>query len=255
MPNLIFSLDKALGILFKKTLENEAKYQKFCQECSSTRSQIQQTKLHFLIPPSSQHQSRYLNVDKYIKWANQISIFKAKNDYSQISQVYSLDEKTFSILACQVGKKTFKCLKNMGHQTYASKTIFLDAITNALGLKENHKDIETICQVANLGKRQFVDKLGWLEDYQPELQAYTQMVSIAHQAEVQVKNLGLTKDSKKQFEQNLERLELLPQSLYFKQKVFEVKVLACQNFNLELIISTKKVLKYQMIKLCLPLQM
>ena len=35
-------------------------------------------------------------------------------------------------------------------------------------------------------------QLGWLEDYQSEIQSYTQMVEIAHQAFVQVKNFGLT---------------------------------------------------------------
>jgi hypothetical protein len=208
-----------LGILFKHVLENDAQYQQFCQKCGLTRSQIQQTDLHFLIPPSSQHKSRYLNVDKYVKWANQILVFKAKNDYSQISQVYSLDEKTYTTLAQEVDKKTLLCLQKLGYQTYANKKTFLDAVRSVLDLKEGHKDFDIICQATHLGKNQFIDRLGWLEDYQQELQFYTQMVEIAHQAFVTVKNLGLTKDSKKQFEQNLESLELLPQSQDFKQKV------------------------------------
>jgi hypothetical protein len=40
-----------LGILFKKALGDDPKYQSFCQKCSLTRSQIQQTHLHFLTPP------------------------------------------------------------------------------------------------------------------------------------------------------------------------------------------------------------
>ncbi|MDM8559887.1 hypothetical protein [Candidatus Parabeggiatoa sp. HSG14] len=143
----------------------------------------------------------------------------------------------------------------MEHQTYANETIFLDAITKTDSLKQDHKDIESICQAVHLGKRQFLDKLGWLDDYQQELQIYTQMIEIAHQAEALVKNLGLTTDCKKQFEQSLKSLELLPQTQDFKQKVFEVKVFARKNFNLELSISVEKVLKYQRVKPCLQPQM
>jgi hypothetical protein len=208
-----------LGILFKKMLGNDDKYQNFCQECGSTRSSIQQTQLHFLVPPSSKHKSRYLNVDKYIKWANQVSVFKAKNDYSTINPVYGLDEEAKATLTHQVDDQILVCLKNMTLPIYANKTLFVDAITKNLGLKENNKDINDICQAADLGKRQFIDKLGWLEDYQQEIQWYTQLVEIAHQAFATVKNLGLTKDSKKQFEQNLKSFELLPQSQDFKQKI------------------------------------
>jgi hypothetical protein len=113
------------------------------------------------------------------------------------------------------------CLQKLGYQTYANKKTFLDAIRSVLDLKEGHKDFDIICQAADLGRNQFIDKLGWLEDYQQELRSYIQMVEIAHQVEAQLKNLGLTKDSKKQFEQNFKSLELLPQSQYFKQKVID----------------------------------
>ena len=192
-----------IAILFKKMLENDAKYQKFCQECGSTRSQIQQTSLHFLIPPSSKHKSRYLNVEKYIRWANQVSVFKAKNDYSTISKVYSLDEETYSTLIRQVDKNTLISLKNMESQTYEVKEIFVDVITKTGRLKTDDKVLDTICIAADMGRRQFIDKLGFKEDYQQELQAYTQMLDIAHQAETLVKNSGLTKDCLRQFEQTL----------------------------------------------------
>jgi hypothetical protein len=207
--------------LFKQILDNDVKYQQFCQKCGLTRSQIQQTDLHFLIPPSSRHKSRYLNVDKYVKWANQILVFKAKNDYSQISQVYSLDENTYATLTQEVDKKTLLCLQNLGYKTYTNKKTFLDAVRSVLDLEEGHKNFDIICQAAHLGRSQFIERLGWLDDYQQELQFYTQIVEIAHQAETLVKNFGLTKDSKKQFEQNFNSLELLPQSQDFKQKVID----------------------------------
>ena len=209
-----------LGIWFKHQLKNDVKYQQFCQKCGSTRSQIQQTQLHFLVPPSSKHKSRYLNVDKYLKWASKVSVFKAKNDYSKISHVYSLDEKTYAALT-GLRKKNLTSLQNLGPQTYAHQTRFREAITKALGLKKAHHVLEIICQAADLGRRQFLEQLGWLEDYQPELQAYTQMVTIAHQAETFVKNSGLTKDSTKPFVQNLESFELLPQSQDFKEKIID----------------------------------
>lgn len=222
-PDVIYTHDIThhLGILFKKMLENDNKYQNFCQECGSTRLSIQQTSLHFLIPPSSKHKSRYLNVDKYIKWANQVFVFKSKNDYSKISQFYFLDEEAYLTLTRQVDEKTLTCLKNIESQTNEIKEIFLDTITKALGLKKEHKVLDIICIAADMGRRQFINKLGWLEDYEQELKAYTQMVTIAHQAETLAKNSGLTKGCKQQFEQNLKSFELTPQSQDFSNMIVD----------------------------------
>lgn len=88
-------------------------------------------------------------------------------------------------------------------------------------VQESFKKSVLICLAANDGRKKFVDKLGWLEEFQPELITYTQMVDLALNVEAQVKNFGLTSDSKCLFERMFESQELSPRSQIFKQKVID----------------------------------
>lgn len=222
-PNVIYTHDIThhLGILFKQVLKNEAKYQSFCQKCSLTRSQIQPTNLHFLIPPKQNYKSRDQNVDDYVKWANLVLAYQAKNDYSQISQVYSLDDETYTILTGQINKKTLSRLKLLGPRTYVSSDAFIKAITTVIGSKVFQEIGDAICFAASIGRRKFVEKFGWLEEYQQELLIYTQMVDLALQVEAQIKNLGLNRNSKDLFEKNVKFMEFSSQAQYFKQQVID----------------------------------
>lgn len=221
--NVIYTHDVThlFSILFKKALGNDPKYQSFCQKCSLTRNQIQQTHLHFLTPPKQNYKSRYLNVDDYVKWANQVLVYQAKNDYSQISQVYSLDEHTYATLTGQVDKKTLFKLKLLGPQTYADRKSFIESITAVLGHRVFQKMGSIICQAASLGQRKFQKNLGWLEEYRQELITYTEMVDLALHVEAQIKNFGLNKESKALFSDSYLLVKLTPRSQHFKQQVID----------------------------------
>lgn len=122
-----------LGILFKHFFIEDKIYQRFCQKCSLTRSQIQQTELHFLTPPKQNYKSRYLNVDDYVILANNVLAYQAKNDYSQISQSYSLNDETYTTLIGQIDQKTLSRLETLGTKTYADKNSFVESITDQIG--------------------------------------------------------------------------------------------------------------------------
>lgn len=109
----------------------------------------------------------------------------------------------------------------MGTKTYADKNSFVESITDQIGSRVFQKIGSKICLAANDGRKKFVDKLGWLEEFQPELITYTQMVDLALNVEAQVKNFGLTSDSKCLFERMFESQELSPRSQIFKQKVID----------------------------------
>jgi hypothetical protein len=219
-PNVIYTHDIThhLAILLKQFLSHDVKYPRFCQKCSLTRTQIQQTELHFLTPPKQNSKSRYLNVDDYVKWANQLLAYQAQNDYSQISQTYVLDKETYTLLE---GQPFQKALKKMGSQTYANQKLFLEALTAARGSQVNQFDFARICQAAHLGKRQFMKNFGWLEEYRPELFTYTQMVKMALRVEAQVKNFGLNKKSLALFKKDNDFINLYPISQAFKQKIID----------------------------------
>jgi RNA-binding protein YhbY len=156
-----------------------------------------------------------------VKWANHVFAYQAKNDYSQISQVYSLDEQTYATLAGQVDKKTLFKLKLLEPQTYTDRKSFIESMTAALGHRIFQKMGSTICQLANLGQRKFQKHLGWLEEYRQELITYTQMVDLSLHIEAQIKNFGLNKESKALFEEKYLLVELTSRSQHFKEQVID----------------------------------
>ena len=153
--------------------------------------------------------------------ANQVLAYQAKNDYSQISQVYSLDEETYATLTGQIDKKTLKKLLTMGTKTYPDRKSFIEPITVVIGNRVVQKRGATICQAASLGRRKFINHLGWLFEIRQELITYTQMVDLAILVEAQVKNFGLTTESKKLFETSTKHMKLSSKSQDFKQKVID----------------------------------
>jgi len=54
--------------LLKHTLEHDAHWQAFTQQAAQSKSQIQQTALAFLAPPSQRTKARYMNLEILVRW-------------------------------------------------------------------------------------------------------------------------------------------------------------------------------------------
>lgn len=73
-PDVIYTYDvtHAMSNLLKQQLTGDEVYQKFLEDCHYCCWQLQQTELAFLTPPRQRSQCRYFNVERLVKWANQL---------------------------------------------------------------------------------------------------------------------------------------------------------------------------------------
>ena len=58
--------------LLKKRLHNDVRWKEFQKQLGRTKTEMQQTELAFLVPPSQRSKARYMNVDKLVVWAEKV---------------------------------------------------------------------------------------------------------------------------------------------------------------------------------------
>jgi len=207
-----------MALLFKGELENDECYQSFLKHCSETRNNIQQTKLDFLMPPSQKHQSRYLNVEKLVKWGSRILIYREKGDFSEINTQFRLESDSFELIKSYVPNKTVLRLKSLVNRTYQSQQDFEVAL-NAVSPQLDDKGRKIIVDNANLGQKLFEQKLSWIEEYKNDIPVYSQMVNLVHLAEKQLSHHGISQNSSTIFLQETQVQTLPPRLENFKDRI------------------------------------
>lgn len=157
-----------LGSYLKYELENDPRYLSFRQHCSLTRQQIQQTELYFLVPPQQRSKARYLNVDTCVHWAEQALRYQQQGDFSQISPAFLLDDKTVSAVADDLEEQTLIQLSAMDQKAYPDAQTFSSTLGQHIAPEVLEQQGAAICQAADVGRRRFQEKLGWLLDYKED---------------------------------------------------------------------------------------
>jgi hypothetical protein len=69
---LILDCKHKAACLLKKRLHTDDRWKAFQKQLGRTKTEIQQTELAFLAPPSQRSKARYMNVDKLVVWAEKV---------------------------------------------------------------------------------------------------------------------------------------------------------------------------------------
>ncbi len=214
-----YDVTHQLALIVKEALGDDERYQLFCQMCVQTAKEIRQTELLFLIPPAQRAKSRWLNVDSYVKWAGNVLDYEARGDFSLISTAFVIDEKTVGALVGRLSDPEFSKLFHMDWREFPDKKSFEDAVIGQIG-QETYDKIETeICEAAGVGGRRFGEKLGWVAQFEEDIEVYAQIVVISHTVQDQVKTQGLHRGSAGVFEQQVKGMDLLPRPQHVKEQV------------------------------------
>jgi hypothetical protein len=220
-PELIYTYDVThqMALLLKNELANDERYQNFLGQCSLTRQQTKQTELYFLAPPKRRLKARYLNVDTYVHWAQQVLSYQQQADFSQISPAFIWDKEARASVETSLEPQSLAQLEPLLGKLYPDQTTFTQAIINQLGPEIFAQNGQAICQAAAVGPRRFQKKLGWLADYASDIHTYAQMVELVQIVEKQLKNKGLNRASRATFEEKSKALSLSPRVQQFKQQI------------------------------------
>ena len=219
-PQIIYTYDVShyMALLLQEELADDAKYQSFVAHCGQTRSQIQQTPLHFLKPTSPRTKSRYMNIEEPINWGIKLLNYQDKGDFTAISTDWQLDWESYRQLNGLIEPLHYLQLTRIVNQTYTSKSQFQSAL-NQLPAPLDEPTRSQILALANRGKKSFQQRLGWIEQFREELPIYAQMVSLVHLTEKQLSHQGISSTSKAQFMAEISQLVLTPRLESFKDSI------------------------------------
>ena len=231
-PEVLYTYDVThrMALLLKHELSTDERYQAFLGHCSRTRQQLQQTELAFLMPPAQRSKARYLNVESLVDWAQGLLNYQHQNDFCAINPVFSLDEQALDTLKDKLDPTTHAQLCQLKGKSYDDQSSFTQAICHHLSMTVLEPQTQLLCQGADLGRRKFLDKLGWLADYQDDLNTYAQMLELVHTCEKQLKCHGLCSTSKDSLVEAIQPMTLSPRLEQFKAQI--IKYLDNESRNL-----------------------
>ena len=108
------------------------------------------------------------------------------------------------------------------YQTYDNLSEFRQILMEVLSAETLEQYGSIIVQTADLGRRYFEEKLGWLLDEKLELNRYVQMLNLVNLANEQLKHQGLNQQSHTKFTQATETMPLCDDSQQLRKKVIEI---------------------------------
>ena len=234
-PEIIYTYDftHQIALWLKKELSNNPKFQEFCQRCNLTRSQIQQTNLSFLRPPSQRSKARYHNIDILVTWALNVLQYWKKQDFSRITTQLIIDRETLLLLKEELDQASLDKLAKMLGTKAENFTSFSQAIADQLGRELVQEKGRIISQAADLGRRKFLEKLGWLFSYEQELTITAEILEVFALAKNQLIQQGLHQKSQQEWENLAIQFEPSPWVQKAQQKVSEYLAIEGQKIPTE----------------------
>ncbi|EGJ33239.1 hypothetical protein LYNGBM3L_39820 [Moorena producens 3L] len=185
--------------LLKGELELDPIYQRFVSRCTRTRQQLQQSRLSFLRPPAQRSKARYFNIDTLLKWAKLVLAYQKQQDFSRVNPGYCLDSSALKTLSEQLTTEVNAALKPLKQKPFPDQKAFIEALKGCLSEAVFCDVGSLICQTADLGRRYFEEKLGWVSDYQEALEPFNQMLFLVRTLQYQLKHQGFNQHSKTDF--------------------------------------------------------
>ncbi len=210
-PGIIYTYDftHQVALWLKKDLSKNSKFLEFTQQSNLTISQIKQTNLSFLRPTSQRSKARYHNLDILVNWGLNVLRYWQKQDFSLISTEFIIDRETLFLLREELDQTSLGNLAKILGTKVSNFTSFCQMLKDKIGRALYQEKGQLISQAAELGRRKFLAKLGWLLNYEKELHIYADILEVFTLAKKQLLQQGLHQKSRQDW---LELTAKLPDS-------------------------------------------
>jgi len=218
-----YDITHQMALLLKHHLEDDERYQLFVHECSTTTKLLQQTALNFLKPPTARAKARWLNVAAHVQWAQQILLYQAAGDFSAIDSTFVFDSKTYRLLLDSLDYDICKQLTTLldVNFIYKNRASFICTVCDCIGEEAFEKYGVVICEAADRGRRYFEEKLGWLTKFKSDVVIYSEMIELVHNVQKQVKQKGLSRTSKLDFENSTKDKVLTARAYELRKQIMD----------------------------------
>jgi hypothetical protein len=222
--NVIYTYDitHKMASLLKHELEQDERFRGFMSRCGSTIKEVQQTELYFLIPPTQHKKSRYLNIDRSIDWVQNVLSYEQRGDFSHINARFMLDQKSLNCLTALIDSGCIARLSAIVSNEYPDESAFRSEVIRNIGVETWNRVGNTIVEMANQGRKRFVEKLGWIREYEEDIRTYSKMIELVHGVEKQVKHEGIHCESRNTFNEKTKEIQEENERLQsFKKEILE----------------------------------
>jgi len=161
----------------------------FREQCTQTRTRTERGPLRFLSPPSQAASTRCEQFDRLTLWGESLLAYHDRGDFAQVNPRHVWDAAAaYKLRECA---ELEALLEPLVDRVFADRTTFTAAATDALG-PEHAEHLPEIVRAAELGRREFRERFGWVESFRSELtEIYVPLVRLGYAAEKQVKAEGL----------------------------------------------------------------
>lgn len=199
-------LSHKIACIIKPMLHDDSVFQSFNTRCNRAKSEVQQTELNFLKPPTQRTKARYHHIAPRIEWAQKVLDYRGRSDFHLIDARYCIGGNLLrSIKLPHRIKWLLKPLKDI---VFKDVTEFDRAVITAVNKDFYQLHQDELRHLASIGRQRFDEKFGWLGEYENDLKKYQQMVDVIEASEIQLKHNGLHSESAQQFLQNHQHIEL-----------------------------------------------
>jgi len=189
---LTWDITHRLARLWLAATRDDERWKAYRAQCGRTRTQTQRTDLAFLSPPSQSGATRCEYFDELTLWGEKLLDYYDQGDFCQVNASHVWDEAAESQTDLSPGISAK--LQSLRDHVFADRASFVGAVEQAVGdeaLVGAEVDVAAIVKAADRGRRDFVDRFGWVEDFRSELQEiYVPLVRMGYWAEERVKSEG-----------------------------------------------------------------
>ena len=132
-----------------------------------------------------------------------------------------LDQKTLDVLAPCLDATTLTKLQSLTNQLYPHKEADHSALQASLSPQKFSVLAPDLLQEADLGRRYFFQKLGWLQEYRTQLEPYTSKLALVRTLQHDVKHQGLTTKTKTNLIEQTRSWQLSPRLVADHRKLLD----------------------------------
>jgi hypothetical protein len=186
---LTWDLTHRLSRLWLAVIRGDGRWTSFREQCTQTRTRTERGPLRFLAPPSQTASTRCEHFDRLTLWGLDLLGYQDRGDFSLVNPRHVWDAAAAYEL--RERPELEAPLEPLLDREFADRTTFAAAATDALG-PEHTEHLPAIVRAADLGRREFRERFGWVESFRSELtEIYVPLVQLGYAAEKQVKAEGL----------------------------------------------------------------
>ncbi len=144
---------------------------------------------------------------------------KSKLIFSAIKPQYQLDKTALTLLQTQLDPDTLTKLADWKDEIYPDRQSFCHHFSQQLEPDRWAEYASVLCHAADLGRRYFEEKLGWVCAYRAALPTYAQLSNLVNTIAQQLKQQGLSHASVDLFVKQTASLTLSPRLQQFKNLI------------------------------------